>query len=195
MSYYVAEIEGLKVFWVPFAAKLVVNAVGELESHVRAQHGDLADISRALENVSAKAVRRPLTVASDGDIDRSVQMLYLALTGSDAGIDREIRDTARLLRCVPDGTPLAERWVGTWEIARFAVTRAHVVAEETLLRAHLEVLEALDQVSSFAGVATPDERWSLLHLHDVVAADLHALPHARPTDQSRATQTEEEVDG
>ena len=45
MSYYVAEIEGLKALWVPFAAKLVVNAVGDLESHVRAQHGDLANIS------------------------------------------------------------------------------------------------------------------------------------------------------
>ena len=70
MSYYVAEIEGLKALWVPFAAKLVVNAVGDLESHVRAQHGDLADISRSLENVSAKAVRYLWSAASCTATDR-----------------------------------------------------------------------------------------------------------------------------
>ena len=195
MSYYVAEIEGLKALWVPFAAKLVVNAVGDLESHVRAQHGDLADISRSLENVSAKAVRCLWPAASCTATDREAQMLYLALTGSDAGIVREIRDTARLLRCVPDGTRLAERWIGTWDVAHFTVTRAHAAAEETLLHAHLEVLEALDQVSSLVNVATPEERRALLHLHDVVEADLCALPQSQSAHQSNATQMEGPVDG
>ena len=194
MSYCIAEIEGLKALWVPFAAKLVVNAVGDLESHVRAQHGDLADISRSLENVSAKAVRCLWPAASCTATDREAQMLYLALTGSDAGIIREIRDTARLLRCVPDGTRLAERWIGTWDVARFTVTRAHAAAEETLLHAHLEVLEALDQVSSLVNVATPEERRALLHLHDVVAADLRALPQAQSAHQSNVTQAEAPVD-
>ena len=195
MSYYVAEIEGLKALWVPFAAKLVVNAVGDLESHVRAQHGDLADISRSLENVSAKAVRCLWPAASCTATDREAQMLYLALTGSDAGIIRKIHYTARLLWCVPDGMHLAEQWIGTWDVARFAITRAHAAAEETLLHAHLEVLEALNQVSSFVNVATPDERRALLHLHDVVAADLRALPQTRPSHQSDATQTEAPVNG
>ena len=51
MSRHASDIDALRRAWIPSSRQQVTNAVGHFQSHVSAQHGDLDDLVRALEDV------------------------------------------------------------------------------------------------------------------------------------------------
>ena len=57
MSRHASDIDALRRAWIPSSRQQVTNAVGRFQSHVSAQHGDLDDLARALEDVRLAIVQ------------------------------------------------------------------------------------------------------------------------------------------
>ena len=57
MSRHASDIDALRRAWIPSSRQQVTNTVGRFQSHVSAQHGDLDDLARALEDVRLAIVQ------------------------------------------------------------------------------------------------------------------------------------------
>ena len=57
MSRHASDIDVLQCTWIPSSRQQVTNTVGRFQSHVSAQHGDLDDLARTLEDVHLAIVQ------------------------------------------------------------------------------------------------------------------------------------------
>ena len=181
MAHLLADIEALKQAWLPSARHRVTSAVGHLQSHVDAQHGDLSLVRDALENARLAMVCVTFSDFAQWLLNTYLQMTFAVLSGSVSRIAADVSDMGRMLRQVPGGSSLAAVWASEWPASLAAALETSRAAEMVLLHAHRDVLEAAALVAITRGGASDAELQEIAELRERVDSSAARLPDSPST--------------